>query len=239
MARRTKKNVIVVVLGNERADPMLVQSMKDPDISRRLERYVVVQMQSEGDPVAKSLTAGIVRFPAFLVMTREGKLLARDVGFIWPADLRECLNLAELAEAQEKHLVNLLKKEPKNPTALTTLASIRAVQAKQPEALDLLQRAITAKAPREGIADAQLWIGEYYRQQNEWQKAYDWCLKSLDYVATPRQEFRARLRLGLLLRRFNKVAESDRMLISASKIRGLSEEDTNTIVSMVPVKSGR
>ncbi len=239
MAGRTNKNIIVVVLGNERADGMLLKSMKDPDVLQRMDRYVVVQMQSEGDPVAKALTKGVVRFPAFLIMTRAGRLLARDVGFIWPGDLRECLDLAKVAETQQKHLENALKKDPKNGQTLTALATLWAVQAKEPQAQELLRRAIVAKAPRRGIAEAQIWIAEYFRQQNEFDKSYTYCVKSLDYVSTPRQEFRARLRIALLLRRFNKGAESDAMLQITSKIRGLSAEDAETISQMIAPRPGR
>lgn len=237
LAKRSGKPFLVLVPGDVGLARRMQTSLSEPEIVRLSRPYVPVKVT--GDEAQRLIQRhGLRRLPALLFLGKDGKLVCRAIGFMWPADLREIFAVAQDARQNEASILAKSRAGVANADNLARLVQFYAFQGKRSEAETTVKRLQRLNPTRILLCDAYTAIGELHRSDGNMAQAAEWFGRGLEAATTPRHRFRAQFRRGLALRRIDRVAEGERLLASLTRIPNLSAEDRATAAEFAPFGPG-
>jgi thioredoxin 1 len=147
----------------------------DPAVVKLSEGFVAVKVNTEGDPrdTAVAIRYDVSSLPTIMVISPEGRPVARVNGFVGPGQFPRLLEGAKEVATRVIKWEVALDKNPKDPEALTGLGVHLFEQDSFAESLELLRRSaqVDAKRPIQERKQTRLLTGVILKAADRFSEA--------------------------------------------------------------------
>jgi len=147
----------------------------DPAVLKLAEDFVAVKVNTEGEPrdVAVAIRYDVSSLPTIMVVSPQGRPIARVNGFVGPGQFPRVLEGARDVSRRVIAWESTLEKDPKDPEALTGLGVHLFEQDSYAESLELLRQAakVDAKRPVQERKQTRLLTGVILKAADQFPEA--------------------------------------------------------------------